>query len=315
MSGWRNRAGGAALGLLLDRAVAEPPTRWHPVAWFGTAMGHLERLAWADGRGAGIGYAAAGTTLGAAAGAAVGFTAPAVALCVAGNELRRVSRSIQERLSAGDLDGARVLLPSLVGRDPSTLDASGMAAAVVESLAENSVDAVIAPLCWAVLAGAPGVAAYRAVNTMDAMVGHHSERYEHFGWAAARTDDLANYVPARVFALLVAMAQPHRALAVWAAVRRDAPAHPSPNAGVAEASMAAALAVELGGPLRYDARVEDRPRLGVGPRPVASDIDAAIRLTSRVEWLVASLCTLMWWSRGRRPRRPSTSGSGCVSVS
>ncbi|MGB6023307.1 MAG: cobalamin biosynthesis protein, partial [Ornithinimicrobium sp.] len=105
------------------------------------------------------------------------------------------------------------------------------------------------------------------------------------------------------------------ALAVWAAVRRDAPDHPSPNAGVAEASMAAALAVELGGPLRYDARVEDRPRLGVGPRPVASDIDAAIRLTSRVEWLVAGLCTLMWWSRGRRPRRPSTSGSGCVSVS
>ncbi len=233
----------------------------------------------------------------------MGFTAPVVTLCVAGNELRRVSRSIQERLSAGDLDGARALLPSLVGRDPSALDASGIAAAVVESLAENSVDAVIAPLCWAVLAGEPGVAAYRAVNTMDAMVGHHNERYEHFGWAAARTDDVANYVPARVFAVLVAMAQPHRAFAVWAAVRRDAPAHPSPNAGVAEASVAAALGVELGGPLRYGTRVEHRPRLGVGPRPAASDIDAAVRLTSRVEWLITGLLTLAWWSRARCRRR------------
>ncbi|MGB3761795.1 MAG: adenosylcobinamide-phosphate synthase CbiB [Ornithinimicrobium sp.] len=297
------RAGGAALGLLLDRAFAEPPTRWHPVAWFGTAMGHLEQRVWADGRGAGVGYAIAGLTLGASAGTAIGFTAPAVALCVAGDELRRVSRSIQERLSAGDLDGARALLPSLVGRDPSTLDASGIAAAVVESLAENSVDAVIAPLCWAALAGAPGAAAYRAVNTMDAMVGHRNDRYEHFGWAAARTDDIANYVPARVFALLVAMAQPHRALAVWTAARRDAPAHPSPNAGIAEASVAAALGVELGGPLRYGARIENRPRLGEGRRPVDSDIDAAIRLTSRVEWLVTGLLTLAWWSQAHRRSR------------
>lgn len=285
MSRRRRRAGTVALGLLVDRVVSEPPTRWHPVAWFGTGMGRLERVVWADERGPGIGYAAAGVALGASAGAVIGFTAPAVTLCVAGNELRRLARSIEERLSAGELEDAKALLPSLVGRDPSTLDASGIAAAVVESLAENSVDAVIAPLCWAVLAGAPGVAAYRAVNTMDAMVGHHNDRYEHFGWAAARTDDVANYVPARVFAVLVALARPSRAFDVWAAVRRDAPAHPSPNAGVAESSVAAALGVELGGPLRYGSRIEDRPRLGVGPRPGASDIGAAIALTSRIEWL------------------------------
>ncbi|MGC1208869.1 MAG: adenosylcobinamide-phosphate synthase CbiB [Ornithinimicrobium sp.] len=300
---WRRRAGAAALGLLLDRVVSEPPTRWHPVAWFGTAMGHVERLIWADTRGPGTGYAVAGVALGASAGAAIGFTAPAVTLCVAGNELRQVARSIEERLSAGDLDGARALLPSLVGRDPSTLDASGIAAAVVESLAENSVDAVIAPLCWAVVAGAPGVAAYRAVNTMDAMVGHHNERYEHFGWAAARIDDVANYLPARVFALFVALARPNRALQIWAAVRRDASAHPSPNAGVAESSVAAALGVELGGPLRYGSRVEDRPRLGVGPRPGACDIDAAIALTSRVEWLACGLLALGSVRRARHTRR------------
>ncbi|MGB3829998.1 MAG: adenosylcobinamide-phosphate synthase CbiB [Ornithinimicrobium sp.] len=296
----RRRAGAVAVGLLLDRVLPEPPTRWHPVAWFGTAMGHLEGVLWADARNAGVGYAVSGAALGVSAGAVVGFTAPVVTVCVAGRELRRVARSIEQRLVADDLTGARDLLPSLVGRDPSSLDAHGIAAAVVESLAENSVDAVVAPLCWAMLAGAPGAAAYRAVNTMDAMVGHHNERYGHFGWAAARTDDVANYVPARVFAALVALATPTRALEVWIAVRRDAPAHPSPNAGVAESAVAAALRVELGGPLRYGSRVEDRPRLGSGPRPGAPDIDAAIRLTSRVEWLI---CLALACASVRVPRR------------
>ena len=114
------------------------------------------------------------------------------------------------------------------------LDASAVSAAVIESVAENSVDAVIAPVFWAVVAGPTGAAAYRAINTMDAMVGHRNDRYSNFGWAAARLDDAANYVPARIFAALVAAQTPAQATKILATVRRDAPAHPSPNAGVAE---------------------------------------------------------------------------------
>jgi adenosylcobinamide-phosphate synthase len=118
---------------------------------------------------------------------------------------------------------------------------------------------------------------------MDAMVGHHSERYEDFGWASARLDDVANFVPARLTALLTACVRPKAASRIAEAVREHAPAHPSPNAGVAEAAFAAALGVELGGPLRYGTRAENRPRLGVGPRPVVDDVDRAIALASHVE--------------------------------
>ena len=148
-----------------------------------------------------------------------------------------------------------------MGRDPSLLDESGIAAAVIESVAEKSVDAVIAPAFWAAIAGAPGAAAYRAINTMDAMVGRRNERYERFGWAAARLDDVANYVPARIFAGLAVGLRPSQAKDIVTAVRRDAPAHPSPNAGVAEAAVAAALGRQLGGPLRYGTVREDRPPL------------------------------------------------------
>src|SRR5207253_11006925 len=109
---------------------------------------------------------------------------------------------LSERLAADDLAGARALMPNLVGRDPALLDRAGMARAAIESVAENTSDAVVGPLLWGVLAGAPGVVGYRIVNTLDAMVGHHSERYEHFGFAAARLDDLAGLLPARLTAAL-----------------------------------------------------------------------------------------------------------------
>jgi adenosylcobinamide-phosphate synthase len=282
----RGQATGAALGLLADRALGEPP-RFHPVAGFGAAMGHVERRVWRDRRTAGLAYTATGLAIGALGGRLVRSTAVAVAVSAAGRELRSVAGSIAERCEAGDLDGARALLPSLVGRDPSTLDLSSIAAAVVESLAENTVDAVVAPALWGAAAGAPGAAVYRAVNTMDAMVGHRSERYERFGWSAARLDDAANYVPARVFAALVVLAAPSRAAEIWRAVRLDAPQHPSPNAGVAEAAVAAALGIELGGPLRYGDRHEERPRLGHGRRPGPHDIARAVRLVDRTEVLLA----------------------------
>lgn len=287
-SGRGRRAGRVALGLIVDRLLGDPPDRLHPVAHFGRAMTRLERHLWADSRLRGVAYAAAGLGQGLLAGRLVGSVPVAVAASVAGRQLRGVATEIGERLEEGDLQGARELLPSLVGRDPSRLDESGVAAAVIESLAENSVDAVVAPAMWALALGAPGALGYRAVNTMDAMVGHRDERFARFGTAAARLDDVANLIPARVFAALVVLTGPRRWREVIRAVARDAPAHPSPNAGVAEAAVAAALGVELGGPLRYGSRAEVRPRLGRGPRPGPSDIRRAVGLVDRVELLMVA---------------------------
>lgn len=287
MTPFATRSTGAAVGLLLDRTFGEPPA-FHPVAGFGRAMQAVERTTWRDSRSAGAAYTAAGVGLGAAAGWVTRSTAISVAASAAGRQLRTVARQIGDRCEADDLAGARTLLPALVGRDPSTLDRAGIAAAVIESLAENSVDAVVAPALWGAACGPAGAGAYRAANTMDAMVGHRSPRYERFGWSAARLDDAANLVPARVFAALVVAAAPDRAGAIARAVRTQAPAHPSPNAGVAEAAVAAALGVELGGPLRYGDRREDRPVLGTGPRPAPADIGRAIALVDRVERLLTA---------------------------
>lgn len=359
----RSRALGVAAGLLLDRALGEPPDAWHPVARFGTVMGRVERALYAgpgtgldsraldraalDHRVAGGVYSLVGVGFGAGAGLALsgawsllGRTAPswvrvpaslpadvtlAVAVASAGRMLRRTSAEIESLLLAGDLDGARDKLPWLVGRDPSGLDESGVAAAVVESLAENTVDAVVAPAFWGLVAGAPGVLAHRAVNTMDAMVGHRSERYARFGTAAARLDDLMAWVPARIFAGVVAglaaagtspgttgetggTAYLVRAEHVVSTVRRDAPAHPSPNAGVAESAVAGALDVELGGPLRYGERVEERPRLGTGPRPDSRTVTAARALVDRAELVLVGTCLALalLGRTGRRktPARP-----------
>jgi adenosylcobinamide-phosphate synthase len=277
--------------LLADRVLGEPPAHVHPVAAFGTVMTHVERAVYRDDRRAGVAYAAIGTAIGAGAGLVVRRRSAAVALAAAGRELRLASARVRDALVRDDVADARAKVTALVGRDPSELDASGLSAAVIESLAENSVDAVVAPTLWALAAGAPGALGYRAVNTMDAMVGHHSPRYEHFGWAAARLDDIANYVPARATALLVAAVRPRRAPDIWRAVRTQAVTHPSPNAGVAEAAFAAALGCELGGPLRYGDRPEVRPLLGWGPRPQPADITRAIRLANHVELaLLAATC-------------------------
>jgi adenosylcobinamide-phosphate synthase len=193
-------------------------------------------------------------------------------------------------LAAGDVPGARAALPSLAGRDPSSLDAPELARATVESVAENTADAAVAPLLWGAVAGLPGLLGYRAVNTLDAMVGHRSPRYERFGWAAARLDDAANWLPARLTAALTVVSAPlgrgsaAGALRAW---RRDGAAHPSPNAGRCEASMAGALGIRLGGRNVYGGRVEDRPTLGNGRPAETADIPRAVRL-SRTVWLAAA---------------------------
>lgn len=277
---------GAAL--VLDRLTPEPPNAWHPVAWFGSAMTALEHRIWADSRPRGALYWLCGLAVGAVSGRIVRSTTIALTIGLGGASLREVATKIGRHVEHNELDAARLALPSLVGRDPSELDESGIAAAVVESVAENCVDAVVAPLFWALVAGAPGALGYRAINTMDAMVGHRSDRYESFGWASARADDVANFVPARLFAATVWLATPRRRSAIAQAVRSDAAAHPSPNAGVAEAAVAAAIGVELGGTLRYGERVEHRPLLGSGPRPTARAIPAAVVVTDRAVSVIAA---------------------------
>ena len=288
----RRRAYGVVLGLLVDRALGEPPAQVHPVVGFGHVMQKVERRCWADRFSAGLLYATVGASMGVCAGRAVRNVPVAVAIAVAGRSLREAATAVEWRLAAGDLPGARDAVSALVGRDPAQLDASAISAAVVESLAENSVDAVVAPVFWTIVAGAPGAFGHRAVNTMDAMVGHRSPRYHRFGTAAARLDDVANYVPARIYAALVAVVRPWSARTVIEAVKRDAGSHPSPNSGVAEAAAAAALGRELGGPLRYGGRLEERPRLGTGPRPTAGDIARARLLAEQVELTLAAVLIL-----------------------
>ena len=291
----------AAAGVLADRALGEPPEWLHPVRAFGNVMHGVERAVYADARANGVVHAALGTALGVGSGLLVG---PAVAtyVAVAGRELEAVASSIGDALRTGDLARARALLPSLVGRDVESLDARGVARAVVESVAENTVDAVVAPAWWAAIAGAPGALGCRAVNTLDAMVGHRNARYTRFGWASARLDDAMAFVPARLTAALVAAVRPAVARQVWHAVRRDAPAHPSPNAGVAEAAFATALGVRLGGEVRYGARREDRPQLGTGRTPDAPDIAEAVRLSRHVCFALAGVLATLGAARIRLRR-------------
>ncbi|MET0459971.1 MAG: adenosylcobinamide-phosphate synthase CbiB [Ilumatobacteraceae bacterium] len=296
---WPARAGSVAAGLALSQVLPEPPNRYHPVAWFGSTMERAEQRRYRDDRARGVQHTAIGAALAAATGFAgrllVGATAMnvvATTVTVGGRMLTSEAVAVGAALDAGDLDEARGRLPALVGRDPSSLSADEVARAVVESVAENSVDAVVAPVLWGAVAGGAGALTYRAINTMDAMVGHHSDRFEQFGWASARLDDLVNWVPARVAAALVALLRPRRAREVWRAVRVDAPRHPSPNAGVVEAAFAAALGLRLGGVNRYGERVEERASLGRGRSPTARDIAAAVRLSHQLAGVMIAGLTI-----------------------
>ena len=288
-------AGGAraaALGLLVDRLLGEPPVQPHPVRAFGWLMRGVESRLYADRYGPGVAHAALGVSVGATVGAAMRSTALATYLAVAGKALTTAAAEVASALRAGDLERARSLLPALVGRDPQGLDEKEIARATVESVAENTVDAVVAPALWAAFGGAAGALAYRAVNTLDAMVGRRCDRYHRFGWASARLDDAAGYGPARVTAALVGVVRPRAAGAVWRAGRDGASRHPSPNAGVAEAAFAAALGLRLGGANRYGDRVELRPALGAGRPPEVGDIDGATRLSRDVSLALAGALAL-----------------------
>ncbi|WP_231502662.1 cobalamin biosynthesis protein [Blastococcus sp. URHD0036] len=310
-------AAGLALGAAADLLLADP-RRLHPVAGFGTAAAALERLTYRDSRMAGAGYAAVLVGTAGAAGIALdrstrdrhvirALTTAAVTWAVlGGTSLGRAARGVYVPLVEGDLAAARAQLPSLAGRDPSGLDAGELARATVESVAENACDAAVAPLFWGAVAGLPGLAAYRAVNTLDAMVGHRSARYARFGWAAARADDVANWLPARLTAALTVAVAPLTGASPGGALRtwwRDGAEHPSPNSGRCEASLAGALGLRLGGRNVYGSRVEVRPALGDGRPPLAGDIPRAVRL-SRAVWTAAAGVAVL--SRLLRPGRRST---------
>jgi adenosylcobinamide-phosphate synthase len=303
---WARRALGAATGLVVDRVVGEPPVpdRWHPVALFGSGVAALEDRIYDDRRAPGLVLAAAGIGAAALAGAVVGSPAAAGYLATAGRGLHDAATAVGDALAAGDLDLARQRLPSLVGRDPSPLDAAAIARAVVESVAENTSDAVVAPALWTLAAGSVGAFVHRAGDTLDSMVGYRDDTYRRFGSASARLDDVLAWVPARATAGLVALARPARAAEVVRTVRADAGRHPSPNAGVAEAAFAGALGVRLGGgENRYGDVVERRPALGRGREPVAADVAAAVALSRDVTWVLAGLlaaASAAGWAANRR---------------
>lgn len=308
------RAAGLGAGWLIDLFLGDP-RKGHPVAGFGSLAIRLEKGLYADSRLAGAGYS--GLLVGAVcAGASVvqgrirgpGGTAAATAaatwVVLGGRSLVREGEAMAELLDEDDLPGARVRLSHLCSRDARRLSRAELARATVESLAENTSDAVVAPLFWGAVAGLPGLLGYRAANTLDAMVGYRSDRYLKFGWAAARLDDVVNLAPARVAAALAVVLAPvvgGSASAAVSAWREDAPAHPSPNAGPVEAAFAGALGVVLGGTNEYHGKVQERGRLGDGRDAVAADVARAARLSQAVGLAAAVLAAATAIVVGRWP--------------
>lgn len=299
--GWtrfHSRAVGLGLGLGLDLALGDP-RRYHPVAGFGRAAAALEQRTYRDSTFAGalhtavlVGAVVSSSWLAATFAQRRGpvldtaSTATAAWMALGGTSLARTGSTMAAHLRNRELDDARELLPSLCGRDPSVLDSAGLTRASLESVAENTSDATVGVVFWGALAGVPGILGYRAVNTLDAMIGYRSPKYERFGWFAARLDDVVNLAPARLTGIVtVALApavggHPADALRAW---RHDASRHPSPNAGVAEATAAGALGVSLGGRTEYPHGVEIRPTLGSGRTPTPEDLRRAVTLSTLVQ--------------------------------
>jgi len=300
------------VAMALDLALGWPKALFrrigHPVTWLGALIGALESRLNREGtnrraRGlltallvtgiaAGIGAAAQALLpegwLGFVIGGALAW--PLVALRSMHDHVMRVTKP----LIAGDLTGARHAVAMIVGRDPKQLDTAGVARAALESLAENSSDGIVAPLFWGALLGLPGIAAYKAINTLDSMIGHRNARYEAFGWAAARIDDGANLLPARLTGVLFALASGGRAKDAFRVMLRDAKAHRSPNAGWPESALAGALGIRLSGPRHYGDRVAQEPWLnGAAPDPGAHDLARGLALFRRAMGLGAVLLVLV----------------------
>lgn len=286
------------LGLLLDHLLGEP-RRWHPLVGFGRLARYVETRLYRRHRIAG----AVAVTLVVAPFVLLAawlqslpsygpfFAAFALYLALGLRSLREHAGPVVAALDRADLDAARAAVGRIVSRDTAALDPTQVAAAATESVLENGNDAVFGALFWFAVAGAPGVVAYRLANTLDAMWGYRNERYERFGWAAARLDDLLNLVPARLTALSYALVGRFAtAMACW---RRQAPLWDSPNAGPVMAAGAGALEVRLGGAAPYDGIWHERPVLGSGAAPDAGAIRRALRLVhGAVAIWIAAVCLI-----------------------
>lgn len=201
--------------------------------------------------------------------------------------------AVANPLLAGDIAAARAAVSRIVGRDPAVLDEAGIARAAIESLAENASDGIVAPLFWGALFGLPGILGYKAINTLDSMIGHRSERHEAFGWAAARIDDVANFIPARLTGLLFVLLASRRSEAL-SCMMRDAHRHRSPNAGWPEAAMAGALGVRLSGPRVYYGNTTNEPWLNERARdPLAANIAEGLAMYRRAMLLLAGLLAIL----------------------
>ncbi|KDA02571.1 adenosylcobinamide-phosphate synthase CbiB [Hyphomonas oceanitis] len=283
----------------------------HPVVWLGTGISWLERAfnqpSWPHparyvaGALASLLVIAAATTLAVAISRALPDTLPGWTIealiassLIASRSLYTHVAAVARPLSADDIAGARTAVSQIVGRDPAQLDEPGVARAALESLAENASDGVTAPLFWGALFGLPGLAAYKAVNTLDSMIGHRNTRYAAFGGFAARLDDVANLIPARLTGL--AFAAVSGGTSALRTMQRDARRHRSPNAGWPEAAMAGALGVRLSGPRLYGDRVSDEPWLNpAAPDPTPQALKRGLRLYVRAMVLLGLLLAATAW--------------------
>jgi adenosylcobinamide-phosphate synthase len=287
------------LGAVLAEVLTGQPGLWrgaipHPVAWIAGAIRALEErlnrpeLGDANRRAGGI--VTVLLVVGAAALIGLGLDRlfaripwgliPAAlvgSLGLAHASLYLHVAAVDRALAANDLPAARLAVGAIVGRDTAGLDAESVATAALESLAESFNDGVVAPLFWFLIGGLAGLFAYKAVNTADSVIGHMEPRWRAFGWAAARTDDLMNLIPARLAGALIALVAGRG----FPVMLRDAPKHASPNAGWPEAAMAGGLAVRLGGEARYDGVLHVRPTFGDGPYPRSADLARGLRLYLR----------------------------------
>ncbi|MDO4911704.1 MAG: adenosylcobinamide-phosphate synthase CbiB [Corynebacterium sp.] len=289
----RTRAFAILGGLAADALFRDPQTH-HPVAYFGRYVSAVEAKLYKPSKARGAAFFLATVAPPVLLTQFFNRKYPTATLMIAlwaslgGHTLCRIGRNVSQDLAVGDVDAARTWIPWLCSRDPQFLDEPGIIRATIESLAENTCDAASAPLFWAAVAGAPGVIAHRAVNTLDAMVGYKNERYKDFGFVSAKADDVMAFLPARLTALSHMLLHPRRAGVAWKAWRTQAPKHPSPNAGPVEATAAAALNISLGGPTQYAHGIEDRPRMGFGPAPEQKDIEAAGAQARSSMWLLAT---------------------------
>ncbi|WP_409189391.1 adenosylcobinamide-phosphate synthase CbiB [Bradyrhizobium sp. RDM4] len=307
-------AGAMAVAMAVDALLGWPSWLFarigHPVTWLGRLIAAVDS-AWnrssdppALRRAAGTAGALVVIALAAALGWAlqslltwgwmrlvlVGMLAwPLVAL----RSLHDHVAAVAIPLLAGDIAAAREAVSRIVGRDPAALDQAGIARAAIESLAENASDGIVAPVLWGALFGLPGILGYKAINTLDSMIGHRTERHEAFGWAAARIDDVANFIPARLTGFLFVLLAPRRSKAL-SCMTRDARRHRSPNAGWPEAAMAGALGVRLSGPRIYHGSITSEPWLNEAARdPLAADIVHGLTIYRRAMVLLAGVLAIL----------------------